>query len=48
MLDLQTLVPLGVSSRLIIVQTSNIPLALPVWVSNVTPDYEAFLFSLLS
>jgi len=48
MLDLQTLEPLGVSSRLIIVQSSNIPLTLPVWVSNVTPDYKAFVFSLLS
>lgn len=48
MLDLQTLVPLGVSSRLIIVQTLNVPLALPVWVSSATPDYGAFVFSLLS
>lgn len=48
MLDLQTLVPLGVSSRLLIVQTLNVPLALIVWASNVTSDYKAFVSSLLS
>lgn len=48
MLDLQMLVPLGISSRLIIVQTLNIPLALPAWVSSATSDYKAFVFSLLS